>query len=66
MLNSSKYEKPKDYKEFRIVVTHPKNNKAVEADGLPAKVFKYGGEEATKCMYYINISAEYGHSMPEN
>ncbi|XP_067648054.1 uncharacterized protein, partial [Eurosta solidaginis] len=41
---------PSDYDEVRIAITRLINNKAAGAGGLPAELFKYGGEELVRRM----------------
>ncbi|XP_050337863.1 uncharacterized protein LOC126764111 [Bactrocera neohumeralis] len=36
-----------DHEEVRIAIARLKNNKAAGADGLPAELFKHGGDKAT-------------------
>ncbi|XP_067634787.1 uncharacterized protein [Eurosta solidaginis] len=47
------YVPPSDYDEVRIAITRLKNNKTVGADGLPAELFKCGGEELVRRMQQL-------------
>ena len=44
---------PPDYDEVITAISRLKNNKAAGADGLPAELFKTGGEELTKRMHEL-------------
>ena len=53
-----------DHDEVRIAITRLKNNKAAGADGLPAELFKHGGEELVRCMHQLLCKIWSDESMP--
>lgn len=42
---------PPRHHEVRVAIKRLKNNKAAGADGLPAELFKAGGNELIVCMH---------------
>ncbi|XP_054082672.1 uncharacterized protein LOC105219245 isoform X1 [Zeugodacus cucurbitae] len=55
-----------DREEIRIAITRLKNNKAAGADGLPAGLFKYGGEELIRCLHQLLCRIWSEESMPDD
>ena len=44
---------PPDYSEVCLAIQRLKNNKAAGADGIPAELYKTGGQELTRCMHTL-------------
>ncbi|XP_049304006.1 uncharacterized protein LOC125776321 [Bactrocera dorsalis] len=55
-----------DHEEVRIAITRLKNNKAAGADGLPAELFKHGGEELIRSMHQLLCRIWSDESMPND
>ncbi|XP_049301820.1 LINE-1 retrotransposable element ORF2 protein isoform X6 [Bactrocera dorsalis] len=55
-----------DHEEVRIAITRLKNNKAAGADGLPAELFKHGGEELIRSMHQLICKIWSDESMPND
>ena len=55
---------PPDYDEVVTAIARLKNNKAAGADGLPAELFKTGGEELTTRMHELLCRIWSEESMP--
>ncbi|XP_060665548.1 uncharacterized protein LOC132797786 [Drosophila nasuta] len=52
--------------EVRVAIMRLKNNKAAGADGLPAELFKAGGEELIRCMHQLFCRIWLEESMPND
>ncbi|XP_060665808.1 uncharacterized protein LOC132798106, partial [Drosophila nasuta] len=52
--------------EVRVAIMRLKNNKAAGADGLPAELFKAGGEELIRCMHQLFCKIWVEDSMPND
>ncbi|XP_062135135.1 uncharacterized protein LOC133844877 [Drosophila sulfurigaster albostrigata] len=52
--------------EVRVAIMRLKNNKAAGADGLPAELFKAGGEELIRCMHQLFCKIWLEESMPND
>ncbi|XP_049315624.1 uncharacterized protein LOC125779109 [Bactrocera dorsalis] len=55
-----------DHEEVRIAIARLKNNKAAGADGLPAELFKHGGEELIRSMHQLLCKIWSDESMPND
>ncbi|XP_060665754.1 uncharacterized protein LOC132798055 [Drosophila nasuta] len=52
--------------EVRVAIMRLKNNKAAGADGLPAELFKAGGEELIRCGHQLFCRIWLEESMPNH
>lgn len=52
--------------EVKVAIQRLKNNKASGADGLPAELFKAGGDELVRSMHQLICEIWLGESMPED
>ncbi|XP_067633297.1 uncharacterized protein [Eurosta solidaginis] len=57
---------PPVYDEVRITITRLKNNKTAGADGLPAELFKYGGEKLVRRMHQLLRKQWADECMPDD
>ena len=57
---------PPDYDEVCIAIKRLKNNKAPGADGIPAELFKTGGQELIKRMHRLLSKIWSEESMPSD
>ncbi|XP_049316314.1 potassium voltage-gated channel protein Shal isoform X2 [Bactrocera dorsalis] len=55
-----------DHEEVRIAIARLKNNKVAGADGLPAELFKHGGEELIRSMHQLLCKIWSDESMPND
>lgn len=52
--------------EVEVAIQRLKNNKAAGADGLPAELFKTGGNELVGCMHQLICKVWLSESMPDD
>ncbi|XP_037957054.1 uncharacterized protein LOC119686977 [Teleopsis dalmanni] len=57
---------PPSHNEVRVAIQRLKNNKAAGADGLPAELFKAGGDMLIGCMHQLICRIWLDESMPSD
>ena len=57
---------PSDRKEVALAIQRPKLNKSSGYDGLPAELFKAGGDEFVRCMHHVLCNIWSQESMPSD